>query len=114
MGKIGNTRYVILDFWRLLACLIIVWFHQYHLGIGEPQYFRGGWTYVEFFFFISGYFAYAHFKNKSVGQEDGYKSCWIYVYRKFAALFPYIFVTVFLKCTMTYMKEIRKSMFFSI
>ncbi len=105
MDEINKNRYIILDIWRLLSCLIIVWFHQYHLGALEPQYFSAGWTYVEFFFFTSGYFAYAHFKNKKFSKENGYKDCWTYVYRRFVALFPYIFITVFLKCFMNYIKE---------
>lgn len=98
-----HFQYHLLDVWRLVACLVIMWGHKYHLGIESDSPFLNSWVYVEFFFIISGYFTYAHFircKEKKINVHPV-----AYTIKKFSFYMPYIFVTVFVKCLMSYLCE---------
>lgn len=80
-----------------------MWGHKYHLGIESDSCFSNSWVYVEFFFIISGYFTYAHFircKEEKINVHPV-----AYTIKKFSFYMPYIFVTVFVKCFMSYVYE---------
>ncbi len=89
-GKTARKNDLI-EFWRVIAMLLIVRHHTYYVGIDWKYPFRLSWIYVEFFYILTGYFTFAHFQKR---QESGSaneiaETSLVYTLRKFIRFAPY-------------------------
>ena len=92
----NNKRISMLGLVKFLAALAIL---IYHIRGG---YVHGGQTYllVEFFFFITGYFTFRHFRKKGVRgktREEKSKNAITYTIKKFLPMLPFIIFALILK-----------------
>lgn len=84
-----KQRNTIIDLWRFIAAVAIMLHHVSELGT-EKSICSNGYLFVEFFFMLSGFFTYSHFRNKetSANIKVDVTSFW-YVFRKFKSYLPY-------------------------
>jgi len=81
----------IVEFWRIMATLVILWHHVYTVKTADLDPFRDGWIFVEFFFILTGFFtmshfAYVHPKNMNEAAANAIK----YTIKKFSRFLPYV------------------------
>ncbi len=57
---VTNKRSGMVDIYRLLLVLVLVW---YHLGVAGKPFYDSAWIFVEFFFILSGYLTMRHYAN---------------------------------------------------
>jgi len=98
-GNTSKTRNQYVDIWRLIAALIIVVLHSYHLeGWDSGKPFMSGKIFVEFFFVLTGFFT----TKFSTGNNNiSIKDAMNYAYRKYKPLwyytFPYVLLVFFIR-----------------
>jgi len=69
-----------IDVWRLVASFVIVFFHSWRLDGVDNYPYMGGKIFVEFFFFVTGYYTIYHLKsNPNMTIRD----ILLYTYRKY-------------------------------
>ncbi len=78
-----------IELWRFLACMIIFAYHTNTI-------FASGWLFVEFFFMLSGFFAYKHIQEKTDTIDNTASFPLQYTMDKFKRLLPYTIVGVIL------------------
>lgn len=102
-----KNRLMILELWRFIACITIMLFHSYFLGVEYRTVpFSEGFLYVEFFFIISGYFTFAHFTKINNNSLDSIaKNSIIYTLKKFSYFLPYIIIMVLIMNTYNYVLD---------
>lgn len=79
---------------RFIGALIIVCHHSYTLG--NRELFIGGWAFVEYFFFLTGYFTALHFSDISRFKDECEKLAFMYMKNKVIRIFPYAMVGIVL------------------
>lgn len=78
---------------RFIASLLIMGYHRFLIGI--PAW-GNNYVWVEYFFILSGYFAMMHVDKLGGNNEPG-KEAVCYTIKKFAAFFPYVLLSVFIR-----------------
>lgn len=96
-------RNSIVDLWRFLAILLIMIHHLYHIEtFANAEYYgRFSWIYVEFFFMLTGYFTYSHFKRHNSDDSNIFKSGLKYTFQKFKGFIPYTTIAISLQYLIT-------------
>lgn len=96
MKKTASNRNLLIDIWRIIAALLIVMYHTRYLNLTTENYhFHQAYLYVEFYFLLSGYFAYVHFHKcscKSVNEMAGESIR--YTVKKWSSYLPYVIPAV--------------------
>ena len=75
-----------IELYRFIFAVIIMIFHAHNINNGQGHPIPLGHVFVEFFFFLTGYFTYS-----SLVKE--YKNPLQYTLRKFKRFIPYIIIT---------------------
>lgn len=94
-----NKKNGVIDIYRLLFALIIMAGHSVLIGMVPPFPFAQIGIFVEFFYLITGYYTIVHFSKQTSSTSSEYilKSLQ-YMLKKFAVFFPYVIVSVALRC----------------
>jgi len=86
-----------IELYRFICAVIIMIFHGHNVnnGLGHP--IKLGHVFVEFFFFLSGYFTYSHIYKMCQSDKEGLKNDKIlpisYTWNKLKRLIPYMCMT---------------------
>ncbi len=91
-----KSRSGMIDLVRFIASLFIMSHHLYTIGYVRPFPGYYGWVWVEFFFFVTGYFTAKHYK---IDQDDNPilspgKTAISYTLSKFKPFLPYTTIAV--------------------
>lgn len=91
-----DTHNYFVDLYRMIAAVIVVFYHSYHLD-NIHLYPFGGDIFVEAFFLLTGYFTTFHFKNSHKTKTCGevLTDSVIYTCKIFKRFIPYIFLRYF-------------------
>lgn len=78
---------------RFISALIIMIFHAHNINNGQGHPIPLGYVFVEFFFFLTGYFTYSSLvkRHKKNASMDSYPMQ--YTFRKIRRIVPYIIMT---------------------
>lgn len=100
-----NKRFSIVDLWKFIASIMIMYHHLFHLGHPFNGKFHGEftWIYVEFFYILTGYFTYKHFYKLQISQKkmDICKQSLRYTLNKFVPFLPYTTIAISLQYLIT-------------
>ena len=77
----------LIEFWRFVASLIIAGFHG-------AVIFRTGWIFVEFFFMLTGYFAFKHLMEKPDSIKEPEHFPIKYTLKKMVRILPYSTIAI--------------------
>lgn len=81
-----------IELYRFIAAVIIMIFHAHNINNGQGHPIPLGHVFVEFFFFLTGYFTYANLvKNLSDADSSTYP--FRYTWKKFGRFVPYVLMT---------------------
>lgn len=92
----GRHRASVLGLVKFIAAVAIVYFHTL---LGKPEHFSTLYLLVELFFFITGYYTFKHFQDRSVSIlnddiDTKAKKALKYTGRKIRSLVPYILIAI--------------------
>ena len=93
-----------IEIWRLVASILIM---ATHLMVVEEQTgetpFFNAWIYVEFFYFLTGYFTYRHFCKSGINDvNEAAKRALKYAFKKYRRFLPFIIIIIFVQYTIEY------------
>ena len=93
-----------IEIWRLVASILIM---ATHLMVVEEQTgetpFYNAWIYVEFFYFLTGYFTYRHFcASRTMDVNEAAKKALKYALKKYCRFLPFIIIITFVQYTIEY------------
>ncbi len=98
-----KPRNSIVDLWKFIAILMIMTHHLFHIEtfVNTEYYGHFSWIYVEFFFMLTGYFTYSHFKRHNYDDNSIFKSGLKYTFHKFKKFVPFTTIAISLQYLIT-------------
>lgn len=93
----SRNRLCIVDLWKFIASVLIMVHHLYVFGdpFTEEYYGRYAWIFVEFFFILTGFFTYRHFRKAQ--SDNVFESGLTYTFHKFKPFLPYTTIAITLQ-----------------
>ena len=94
-----------IDFWRIVATVMIMLNHLYELNIPQPYPFLKGDCFVVFFFLLTGALTARHFEHSD--ESDKVATSIKYTVRKFAKFLPYTTGAIVAAYVITYWEYLK-------
>ena len=94
MDEMEEKKYLNIELMRFIGVLLIMGHHLYLIGFEGDYLFKNCWTWVDFFFILTGALTYRHFDNSKDEAGNAGTVSLRYTFRKYGRFFILTVISV--------------------